>query len=151
MPWMSNFHNVNISQPLQSYIRREIICFVILWTTLAFDSHTFSIFSSYLQTAHANKMPGKLINILRNLMTWHGMIKQLLQKPVKGWFPYDRKRSQTIADDRGSQTIAKFRFQITFLRSLTLPWLKIPLDFDQSRLRQINNSNDQLQNTRSRS
>ena len=29
----------------------------------------------------------------------------------KGWFPYDRKRSQTIADDRGSQIVDRRRSQ----------------------------------------
>ena len=29
-----------------------------------------------------------------------------IHPPLEGWFPYDRKRSQTIADRR-SQTIAK--------------------------------------------
>ena len=41
--------------------RREPFC----------DSHIFSIFSSYVQTVRANKMQGKLVNILRNLMTWN--------------------------------------------------------------------------------
>ena len=36
-----------------------------MWTTWALDSHKFSIFSSYLQAAHANKMPGMLDNILQ--------------------------------------------------------------------------------------
>ena len=53
----------------------------------------------------------------RFIKNWHPIslinvdVRILSKALAKGWFPYDRKRSQTIADDRGSQIVDRRRSQ----------------------------------------
>ena len=63
------FSSFDILKAFSFFLRREMTCFAVVWTTWAYDD-TCSILSCYLKSAGSNLIPGKLEHNLQAQWLW---------------------------------------------------------------------------------